>query len=258
MAPLLTSSSRSPSSYPLTRPTSQRFMPWPAELRVDPDETQPSLPVQLNFRDWQAVGIRDWEGVPHEEVARVYYDHFCYAMFLEPVLRPQFDKAASQCLTTDVHAASVEGCSYGVTRAHIYLAEALISKGTYLHLLTISIGSQLTSFIRRMAKVISSNDGSFSYPTNPDALVLNNMSMRVVDGDIVGGSGCGWSTVASLLARLYEPTSRTIPVGLNELRATDINYLRDHVAVSAIAPTSSTPASAKTSPSRNERPERQT
>jgi ATP-binding cassette subfamily B (MDR/TAP) protein 1 len=209
-------------------------------------------------------------------------------MSLEPVLQAQFNKAASQCLSTGVRGAFVEGCSYGVASALIYLAEALlfyvgavlIAKGTYTYLqmcqvlnlvvFTVSIGSQLMSFTQKIAKSVLAThdlhelikldtnssesqgilhpriegdlvfkDVSFSYPTNPDVSVLNKMSMRIADGEcvaIVGTSGCGKSTVASLLQRLYEPTSGTISVGLSELRATDVNYLRDHVAVVSQTP----------------------
>ncbi|KAG2130150.1 P-loop containing nucleoside triphosphate hydrolase protein [Suillus bovinus] len=228
-----------------------------------------------------------------EEVARVYYESVLNvrgirAMSLEPVLQAQFDKAASQCLSTGVRGAFVEGCSYGVASALIYLAEALlfyvgavlIAKGTYTYLqmcqvlnlvvFTVSIGSQLMSFTQKIAKSVLAthdlhelikldttssesqgilrpriegdlvfNNVSFSYPTNPNVSVLNKMSMRIADGEcvaIVGSSGCGKSTIASLLQRLYEPTSGTISVGFNELRATDINYLRDHVAVVSQTP----------------------
>ncbi|KAG2051748.1 hypothetical protein BDR06DRAFT_915985 [Suillus hirtellus] len=228
-----------------------------------------------------------------EEVARVYYESVLNvrgirAMSLEPVLQAQFDKAASQCLSTGVRGAFVEGCSYGVASALIYLAEALlfyvgavlIARGTYTYLqmcqvlnlvvFTVSIGSQLMSFTQKIAKSVLAthdlhelikldttssesqgilrpriegdlifNNVSFSYPTNPDVSVLNKMSMRIADGEcvaIVGASGCGKSTIASLLQRLYEPTSGIISVGLNELRATDINYLRDHVAVVSQTP----------------------
>lgn len=228
-----------------------------------------------------------------EEVARVYYESILNvrsirAMSLEPILQAQFDKAVSRCLSTGIRGAFVEGCSYGVASALIYLAEALlfyvgavlIAKGTYTYLqmcqvlnlvvFTVSIGSQLMSFTQKIAKSVLAthdlhelvkldttssesrgilrpriegdlvfNNVSFSYPTNPDVSVLNKMSMRIADGEcvaIVGTSGCGKSTIASLLQRLYEPTSGTISVGLSELRATDINYLRDHVAVVSQAP----------------------
>ncbi|KAH7926936.1 hypothetical protein BV22DRAFT_1194028 [Leucogyrophana mollusca] len=224
-----------------------------------------------------------------EEVSRIYYESILNvrgirAMSLEPVLQSQFDKAASRCLSTGVRGAFVEGCTYGVASALIYLAEALLfyvgavlmAHGTYTYLqmvqtlnlvvFTVTIGSQLMAFTQKIAKSVQATadlnalvgletegtqeaqgilrpqiEGdlvfsgvSFAYPTNPDVPVLKNLSMRVADGEcvaIVGGSGCGKSTVAALLQRLYEPDSGTIAVGLNELRATDVKHLRDHVAV---------------------------
>ncbi|KIJ64942.1 hypothetical protein HYDPIDRAFT_153840 [Hydnomerulius pinastri MD-312] len=205
-------------------------------------------------------------------------------MSLEPVLQAQFDKAASLCLSTGIRGAFVEGCTYGVASALIYLAEALlfyvgavlIAKGTYTYLqmvqvlnlvvFTVTIGSQLMAFTQKIAKSVQattdlwglvslSTEGSseaqgilrpaiegdlvlknvcFSYPTNPDVEVLKDLSMKVSEGEciaLVGASGCGKSTVAALLQRLYEPTSGTISVGLNELRATDVHHLREHIAV---------------------------
>ncbi|KAG1744671.1 P-loop containing nucleoside triphosphate hydrolase protein [Suillus paluster] len=150
-----------------------------------------------------------------------------------------------------------------------YVGAVLIAKGTYTYLqmcqvlnlvvFTVSIGSQLipvlvTHDLHELIKLDTTcssesqgilrprvegnlvfNNVSFSYPTNLDVSVLNKMFLRIADGEcvaIVGASGCGKSTVASLLQRLYEPTYGMISVGLNELRATDINHLRDHVVVS--------------------------
>lgn len=48
---------------------------------------------------------------------------------------------------------------------------------------------------------------------------------------IVGASGCGKSTVASLLQRLYEPTSGRITIGWTNVDAMDAKHLREHVAV---------------------------
>ncbi|KIK97394.1 hypothetical protein PAXRUDRAFT_824978 [Paxillus rubicundulus Ve08.2h10] len=224
-----------------------------------------------------------------EEVARVYYESILNvrsirAMSLEAVLQSQFDKAASLCLSTGIRGAFVEGCSYGVASALIYLAEALlfyvgavlIARGTYTYLqmvqvlnlvvFTVTIGSQLMAFTQKIAKTVQATtdlfqlvnlrtDGTnesqgimrppiegdlvlknvcFTYPTNPDTPVLTNLSMRVAQGEcvaLVGASGCGKSTVAALLQRLYEPTSGKISVGLNDLRSTDVHHLREHVAI---------------------------
>lgn len=48
----------------------------------------------------------------------------------------------------------------------------------------------------------------FAYPTEPDSLVLRNINLQIDAGTctaIVGASGCGKSTIAALLLRLYEP-----------------------------------------------------
>lgn len=74
----------------------------------------------------------------------------------------------------------------------------------------------------------------FSYPERPDVPVLRSLNLDIHNGEcvaIVGASGCGKSTIAALLQRLYEPASGTIWMGLNELRATDITHLRNNVSV---------------------------
>ncbi|EIW79967.1 hypothetical protein CONPUDRAFT_126411 [Coniophora puteana RWD-64-598 SS2] len=223
-----------------------------------------------------------------EEVGRVYYESILNirairGLALEPVLAQQFETAAAQCLSTGRRGAFVEGCTYGVASALIYLAEALLfyvgavlmSKGTYTYLqmvqtlnlvvFTVTIGSQLMAFTQRIAKCVRAandlhalvrlEDGEgerqgmlrekikgdlvfdaveFSYPTNPTETVLRSLSMRIRDGEcvaLVGGSGCGKSTVAALLQRLYEPTGGAITVGGANLSFMDVKHLRDHVAV---------------------------
>ncbi|KAF8452773.1 P-loop containing nucleoside triphosphate hydrolase protein [Boletus edulis BED1] len=131
---------------------------------------------------------------------------------------------------------------------------------------TVTLGSQLMAFTQRIAKSVQATtdlfqfvtlptDGtsesqgilrppiagdlvlqnvSFAYPTKPDTTVLKNFSMKIAEGEcvaLVGASGCGKSTVAALLQRLYEPASGTLSVGGHELRLTDVHHLRNHVAV---------------------------
>ena len=74
----------------------------------------------------------------------------------------------------------------------------------------------------------------FAYPTRIDEPVMRGLSMSVREGEcvaLVGTSGCGKSTVAALLQRLYEPTSGTITLGGIKLRRTDVHHLREHVSV---------------------------
>lgn len=106
-------------------------------------------------------------------------------MSLEQVLQSQFDKATSVCLTTGVRGAFVEGCSYGVASALIYLAEALlfyvgailIANGTYTYLrmiqvlnlvvFTVTIGGQVMGFTQRIAKSVQATTDLFRFVTLP-------------------------------------------------------------------------------------------
>ena len=52
----------------------------------------------------------------------------------------------------------------------------------------------------------------FSYPTKPDVQVLKGVSFDVIEGKkkliaLCGQSGCGKSSIISLVERFYDPTS---------------------------------------------------
>nr|WP_318024441.1 ABC transporter ATP-binding protein [Mycoplasmopsis caviae] len=54
---------------------------------------------------------------------------------------------------------------------------------------------------------------SFAYPSNPDKLVLKNISFTIEKGKslaLVGHTGCGKTTIAKLLSKFYVPTSGQI------------------------------------------------
>jgi ABC-type multidrug transport system fused ATPase/permease subunit len=77
---------------------------------------------------------------------------------------------------------------------------------------------------------ISFNNVSFHYPSRPDVPVLNLLSMQVKRGEhvaIVGNSGSGKSTMASLLSRLYDVNGGGVLVGSLESEGAVMKDVRD-------------------------------
>ena len=73
----------------------------------------------------------------------------------------------------------------------------------------------------------------FRYPET-EAAVLSDVSITVADGErlaLVGPTGAGKSTLAKLMARLYDPTEGTISFGGVDLRDATIASLRQRVVV---------------------------
>lgn len=73
----------------------------------------------------------------------------------------------------------------------------------------------------------------FRYPST-DALVLDDVSITVGDGErlaLVGPTGAGKSTVAKLMARLYDPSVGTISFGGIDLRDATSESLRQQIVV---------------------------
>lgn len=73
---------------------------------------------------------------------------------------------------------------------------------------------------------------SFSYPTRPGHQVLQKFNLTLPPAKtvaIVGESGGGKSTVASLLERFYDPTSGVIMLDGLDIRTLDLSWLRGKV-----------------------------
>lgn len=81
---------------------------------------------------------------------------------------------------------------------------------------------------------ITLEDVHFAYANRPDVPVLRGVNGVIREGEcvaIVGASGCGKSTIGSLLQRLYEPAAGRITIGGFNIADADVAWLRDHVAV---------------------------
>lgn len=73
---------------------------------------------------------------------------------------------------------------------------------------------------------------SFAYPTRPDQTVLKNFSLTLRPGEtiaLVGASGSGKSTIASLLERFYEPSTGSIKIDGYKLSDISPHWLRGEV-----------------------------
>ncbi|MFN7144491.1 MAG: ABC transporter ATP-binding protein [Myxococcota bacterium] len=79
----------------------------------------------------------------------------------------------------------------------------------------------------------------FAYPTRPDAPVLAGVDLEMEPGRVlalVGASGGGKSTVAALLARLYDPTAGRVLLDGVDLRDLDTRWLREQIGAVAQEP----------------------
>ena len=70
----------------------------------------------------------------------------------------------------------------------------------------------------------------FSYPTRPEVPVLRGLNLKILRGQsvgIVGASGCGKTTVISLLERFYDIQKGSINIYNQELRELDVHLHRE-------------------------------
>lgn len=75
---------------------------------------------------------------------------------------------------------------------------------------------------------------SFAYPTRPNTLVFNGLSLKIEAGKtvaLVGPSGGGKSTTVAMLERFYDPTSGSITLDGVDLREINVRWLRDNIGL---------------------------
>ncbi|XP_075530169.1 ATP-binding cassette sub-family B member 10, mitochondrial-like [Dermacentor variabilis] len=81
---------------------------------------------------------------------------------------------------------------------------------------------------------------TFAYPSRPDIDVLKKLNLAVPAGSvvaIVGPSGQGKSTLASLLLRLYDPSSGIVMLDGIDIRDLEPHFLRVNVGIVSQEPT---------------------
>jgi putative ABC transport system ATP-binding protein len=80
---------------------------------------------------------------------------------------------------------------------------------------------------------------SFAYPTRPAVNIFNGLNFTIPSGSnvcIVGPSGGGKSTIASLLLRFYNPTSGTITINGVDISKMNVKSLRRRIGIVAQEP----------------------
>lgn len=77
-------------------------------------------------------------------------------------------------------------------------------------------------------------DVSFSYKKDSQESVLSNINLEIASGEtigIIGGTGSAKSSLVNLISRLYDVTKGEVLVGGVDVRAYDLEELRNQVAV---------------------------
>ncbi|KAA8533502.1 hypothetical protein F0562_031064 [Nyssa sinensis] len=90
----------------------------------------------------------------------------------------------------------------------------------------------------RTLKVVEGNidihDVCFAYPSRQEILILQGFSLSIPSGKVValvGSSGCGKSTVISLVARFYDPSKGEILIDNHNIKDLDLKFLRKNIGV---------------------------
>lgn len=79
----------------------------------------------------------------------------------------------------------------------------------------------------------------FVYPTRPDVAVIKDLSLIIEPGQvvaIVGSSGGGKTTIASLIPRFYDPNGGTVSIDGHDIKTLKPSWLRDRIGIVAQEP----------------------
>lgn len=98
---------------------------------------------------------------------------------------------------------------------------------------TIVSPSNPIDFPKKIEKGITFENVSFRYP-NADKFVIQNISFHLNPGQklaLVGENGAGKTTLVKLIARLYDPTEGRILIDGIDIKAFDLEQLRNNVGI---------------------------
>lgn len=83
--------------------------------------------------------------------------------------------------------------------------------------------------VTRLEGKVELRDVHFAYPSRPEVMIFKGLNLRVDAGKslaLVGGSGCGKSSIISLIERFYDPLSGRVLIDSNDIRKLNLRALR--------------------------------
>ncbi|KAK4433214.1 ABC transporter B family member 19 [Sesamum alatum] len=96
-------------------------------------------------------------------------------------------------------------------------------------------------YTNREGKILDLVNGSidiydvhFAYPSRKETLVLQGFSLSIPAGKVValvGSSGCGKSTIMSLITRFYDPIKGDILIDNHSIKDLDLKFLRRNIGL---------------------------
>nr|KAG5687075.1 hypothetical protein BaRGS_017093 [Batillaria attramentaria] len=75
---------------------------------------------------------------------------------------------------------------------------------------------------------------NFAYPTREDISVLKMFDLAISPGQtvaLVGGSGCGKSTIIKLIQRFYDPSTGTVELDGRDIKDLNVHWLRRNIGI---------------------------
>lgn len=88
--------------------------------------------------------------------------------------------------------------------------------------------------LEKMRGDVEFNDVSFTYPSRPDAPVLNHFNLKIEAGKtvaLVGASGSGKSTAIALLQRFYDATGGTLRIDGVDITKLQLKWFRQQMGL---------------------------